>query len=86
MKEKRKKTKIKEPKEQIIVDLGERKNKTLRNSQKDKKLSDASESSFEDAFRKGRLSTEKNSGKLHRSEGFTNNVYRDESTDLKSKW
>ncbi|XP_029172663.1 uncharacterized protein LOC114941734 [Nylanderia fulva] len=86
MKEKRKKAKHKEPKEQIVVDLGEHKSKTSRNSQQDKKLSDTSESNFENAFRKGRLSTEENSGKLHRGEGFTNNVYREKSTDLKSKW
>ncbi|CAL1680491.1 unnamed protein product [Lasius platythorax] len=87
MKEKRKKAKNKEPKEQIVVDLGERKNKTSKNSQKDKKLSGTSESTLGHAFSKGkRLSTKENLGKIRQSEGFTNNVYREKSTNLKSKW
>lgn len=87
MKEEREKTKNKEPKEQIIVDLGERKNKTLKNDQKDKKPSGASESNLGDALSKRKqLSTEKNSGKIRQSEDFRNNVYREESADLKPKW
>lgn len=87
MKQEREKAKKKEPKEQIVVDLGERKNKTLKNSQKDKKLSDMSKSSFRDAINKERqLSIEENSGKIRQSEGFANNVYQEGSTDLKSKW
>lgn len=87
IKEKHKKAKYKEPKEQIIVDLGERKNKTLKNEQKDKKPSSASKSSLRDVLNKGRqLSIEENSGKVRQSEDFTNNIYRGESTDAKSKW
>lgn len=87
MKEEREKAKNKEPKEQIIVDLGERKNKTLKNDQKDKKPFGASESNLGDALSKRKqLSTEKNSGKIRQSEDFRNNVYREESADLKPKW
>lgn len=86
IKEKHKKAKYKEPKEQIVVDLGERKNKTLKNEQKDKKPSSASKSSLRDVLNKGRLSIEENSGKVRQNEDFTNNIYRGESTDAKSKW
>lgn len=87
IKEKHKKAKYKEPKEQIVVDLGERKNKTLKNEQKDKKPSSASKSSLRDVLNKGRqLSIEENSGKVRQNEDFTNNIYRGESTDAKLKW
>lgn len=87
MKEKHKKAKYKEPKEQIVVDLGERKNKTLKNEQKDKKSSSASKSNLGDVLNKGRqLSTEENSEKIRQNEDFTNNGYRRKSTNVKSKW
>lgn len=87
MKEEREKAEKKEPKEQIIVDLGGRKNKTLKSDQKDKKPSVASESSLEDAFSNEKQPLiEKNSEKIHQGKDFGNNVYQEESTDLKSKW
>lgn len=87
MKEQRKKAKNKEPKEQIVVDLGERKNKTLKNDQKNKNSSSASKSSLGDVLNKGKqMSTKTNAEKIRQSEDFTNNIYRGESMDVKSKW
>lgn len=80
MKQEREKTENKEPKEQIIVDLGERKNKTSKNGQKDKKLFGRSKSNLEDAL------IEENSGKIRQSEDSMNNIYQGGSPDLKSKW
>lgn len=87
MKEEREKAEKKEPKEQIIVDLGKRKNNTSRNGQEDKESSVASESSLEDAFSNEKQSLiEKNSGKIRQGEDSGNNIYQEESIDLKSKW
>lgn len=84
MKEERKKVQNKEPKEQIVVDLGERKNKTLKNDKKDKKSTNASKLSLGDELSKERqLSIEKIPEKTRQSEDFTNNIYRGESTDAK---
>ncbi|RLU26653.1 hypothetical protein DMN91_000450 [Ooceraea biroi] len=77
--------KHKEPKEQIIVDLGERKNKTVKNDL-DKKPSGSLESSFENVFNeKGQVSTKENMKKLLQSEDSVNDIVQD-SGNVKSKW
>lgn len=84
MKEERRKAQNKEPKEQIVVDLGERKNKTLKNDEKDKKPIGASKLSLGDELSKERqLSTEKIPETIRQSEDFANNISREESTDAK---
>lgn len=76
MKEKRRKAqaKNKEPKEEIVVDLGERKNKT---SDRKKPLSSLG-SSFENVFNEERqLSSKENSKKIRQNEDLANNVHHE---------
>lgn len=77
-------TKNKEPKEEIVIDLGKRKDKT--NDRNNKKPFNSLGSSFENVFNEERqLSTKENSDKIRQSKDFANNVYHEEST-MKSKW
>lgn len=79
--------KDKEPKEKIIVDIGVRKNKTVKNDRNDKKPLSSLGSSFENMFDEERqLLTEENLENNHRNKDFANNVYDEESTAAKSKW
>lgn len=87
MKQERQKmrAKNKEPKEEIIVDLGERKNKTVKNNRNEQ--SDSSGLNFEDVSNEeGRPFTKENSENIHQSEDLANNVYHEESVDARSKW
>lgn len=78
--------KNKEPKEQIIIDLGERKNKTVKNDQKDKKLTGSSKSSFESTFNeRGQALTKENAEKLCQNKNALSDIVQD-SADAKSKW
>lgn len=84
MKEKLKKAqaKNKEPKEEIVIDLGKRTNKT--DYRKDKKPFSSLGSSFENVFNEERqLSTKENLDKIRQSKDFENNG---ESVAVKSKW
>lgn len=87
MKEKLKKTKAKnkEPKEEIVIDLGVHKNKT--NHRKDKEPLNSLGSSFENVFNEERqLSTKENSDNIRQSKDFENNAHREESAAMNSKW
>lgn len=87
MKEKLRKAQVKnkEPKEEIIVDLDKRKNKT--NDHNDKKPLSSLGSSFENVFNEERqLSTKESSDKTHQSKDFANDTYYEESAAVKSKW
>jgi len=78
--------KNKEPKEEIIVDLGERRNKTTKISQ-DKKLSSSSGSNFEGLPNEGeRLFTKENFENIHQSKDLANNFDHEELADARSKW
>lgn len=80
------KAKNKEPKEEIVVDLGERKNKTTKKDQSDRKPLSSLGSSFENVFNEERqLLSKGNSEKIRQSKDFANNVYQ-ESDAAKSKW
>ncbi|XP_011698894.1 PREDICTED: uncharacterized protein LOC105456502 isoform X2 [Wasmannia auropunctata] len=87
MKEKRRKAqaKNKEPKEEIIVDLGERsKNKTAKNN---KKSLSSLGSSFENVSNEKRqLLTKENSEEIHQSKDFANNVHHEKLAAAKLKW
>ncbi|KAG5315389.1 MOS1T transposase, partial [Pseudoatta argentina] len=79
------KAKNKEPKEEIIVDLG--KNKTTKKGQSDRKSLGSLGSSFENVFNEERqLLSKENLGKICQSKDFANNVYHEESAAAKSKW
>ncbi|XP_018338030.1 PREDICTED: uncharacterized protein LOC108746039 [Trachymyrmex septentrionalis] len=79
------KAKYKEPKEEIIVDLG--KNKTTKKDQSDKKTLSSLGSSFENVFNEERqLLPKDNLEKIRQSKDFANNVYHEESAAAKSKW
>lgn len=87
MKEKLKKTraKNKEPKEEIVIDLGVHKNRT--NDRKDKKPLNSLGSSFENVFNEERqLSTKENSDNIRQSKDFENNAHHEESAAMNSKW
>lgn len=85
MKEELKKAKNKEPKEEIVIDLGKRKNKMK--DRNDKKQFNSIGSSFENVFNEERqLSTKENSEKIRQNKDFANNVYHEESVTMKSKW
>ncbi|XP_071582144.1 uncharacterized protein [Temnothorax nylanderi] len=86
IKEGRKKAraKNKEPKEEIVIDLGKRKNKT--NDRNDKKSFNSLGSSFENVFNEEKqLSTKENSDKIRQNKDFDNNVYHEESAAVTSK-
>ncbi|XP_036139141.1 putative uncharacterized protein DDB_G0282499 [Monomorium pharaonis] len=86
MKEKFRKTqaKNKEPKEEIIVNLGERKSKT--SNRNNKKPLNSLGSSFENIFNEEKqLSTKENSEKIRQSKDFAN-VHNEELAAIKSKW
>jgi len=86
MKEKRKKAQLKnkEPKEEIIVNLGERKNKTENKTEK--KSFSSLGSSLENVFNEEKqLLTNENSEKIRQSKDFATNVH-EESADATSKW
>lgn len=84
MKERFRKTqaKNKEPKEEIIVDLGKRKNKTSdRNDKKPNSLG----SSFENIFNEERqVSSKENSEEIDQNKDFEN-VHHEELAAIKSK-
>ncbi|XP_018393704.1 PREDICTED: uncharacterized protein PF11_0213-like [Cyphomyrmex costatus] len=81
------KAKNKEPKEEIVVDLGERKNKTTKKDQSDRKPFSSLGSSFENVFDEERqLLSKGNSEKIRQSKDFANNVYYKEPVAAKSKW
>ncbi|KYN12983.1 hypothetical protein ALC57_14829 [Trachymyrmex cornetzi] len=81
------KAKNKEPKEEIVVDLGERKNKTTKKDQSDRKPLSSLGSSFENMFNEERqLLSKENLGKIRQSKDFANDVYHEESAAAKSKW
>ena len=81
------KAKYKEPKEEIVVRLGERKNKTTKKDRSDRKPLSSLGSSFENVFNKERqLLSKENLEKIHQSKDFANNVYHEESAAAKSKW
>lgn len=86
MKQERQKmrAKNKEPKEEIIVDLGGRRNKTAKDSQ-NKKLSDSGSNFKDESNEKGRTFAKEDSGNIYQSD-LANNVYREESADASSKW
>jgi len=82
MKEQRKKAQLKnkEPKEEIIINLGERKNKT------EKKPFNSLGSSLENVFNEEKqLLTNENSEKIRQSKDFATNVH-EESAAATSKW
>jgi len=90
MKEQRKKAQLKnkEPKEEIIVNLGERKNKTENKteSETEKKSFSSLGSSLENVFNEEKqLLTNKNSEKIRQNKDFATNVH-EESADATSKW
>ncbi|XP_011873599.1 PREDICTED: uncharacterized protein LOC105565207 [Vollenhovia emeryi] len=81
----RARVKNKEPKEEIVIDLGKRKNKT--SDRNDKKSFGSLGSSFENVLNEERqLSTEENSDKIDQSKDFQNNLYPEETAAVKSKW
>lgn len=74
--------KNKEPKEEIVIDLGERKNKMK--DQNDKKPFSSLGSNFENVFNEERqLSNKENLEKIRQSKDFANN---EKSAAVKSKW
>lgn len=79
----KKQRKNKEPKEEIIVDVGERKNKTAGSSEGDRKPASLSGSRFEDSANEDERSTKENSARIRQGEGSANAHY---GGDLKLKW
>lgn len=76
--------KNKEPKEEIVVNVGERKNKTARNSEDDKNpVGLSAGSSFEDGSNEDERSINENSVKIRQDESPISDYYE---KDLKSKW
>lgn len=74
--------KNKEPKEEIIIDLGKRKM-----DRTDEKPFNSLGSSFENIFNEERqLSTKENSNKICQNNDFENNVHHGELAAIKSKW
>lgn len=85
MKEELRKARVKnkEPKEEIVIDLGKRKNK---NDRSDKKSFSSLGPSFENVFNEERqLSTKENSD-IRQSKDFANDVYHEVPAAMKSKW
>lgn len=83
MKERLKMAKYKEPKEQIVTNLDERKKKTDYRKQ----LFSLLGSSFENMFNEEKqISTKENSDMIRESKDSENNVHREESAAVKSKW
>jgi len=86
MKEEARKAQVKnkEPKEEIVIDRGKRKNKM--NDRNDKKSLSSLGPNFEDVFNEERqLSTKENSD-IRQSKDFANDVYHEVSAAIKSKW
>lgn len=75
--------KNKEPKEQIIVDLGARKSKTVKND-RNKKPSKSSEPSFESAFNERGQVLKENTENLRQNENAVNDIQ--DSGNMKSEW
>lgn len=87
MEREKKQRKHKEPKEQIIVDLGERKNKTAKNDHvyRNKTPSEFSKSKFQSAFNEGeKILTKENTEKLRQNEDIMSDTVQ--NSENLSKW
>lgn len=86
MEREKERRKNKEPKEQIIVDLGGKRNKTAKSDLDQSNEKPFANFNFESVFNeRGQVSTKENAGKLRRNGDATSDIAQD-SANVKSKW